>query len=290
MDKELTITVLGIAGTVIGTLTAAYAPKFATQYELDQFRRNNPGINASSQEAISQLKNQKDIRIRNLACIGEKQRWFNAGQMSLSGVFCPDTGDIRVQYRLSQAGKEYEHWIENEDRQADSSTANLFLLSPANASLLHLTRTQGIMSTDLISSSDKPGFRAIFQRQASDNQTVRVIQQAGNQCSRQLINSYTGEVTGRPIGACSERYHLGYCSILPAPGRGNKVINDKCLVGKTGSNQIVLVLSPGRIIRISLTPVTVDGMPGRLIQKGSNFGTIKTTQGNLGWCWHCIPN
>ncbi len=270
------IAVLG----VVSTLVAAIAPSIGKVIEYKSI--NDKGGGLKSPDEVPFAKQQAEIWERNIDCIGSSQRWFEAGQLKLSAAFCPDTGDILVQYKLAPTGKQHVHWIEQEDRLPDGHSIGL-LASPAYAlaaDALHRSQVVGGMGR-LVAQE----FRSIYQKQAAEGKIIRIIQKAGGECSRQTINSYSGQLSSEPIGKCAP----GYCTFLPSSGSGEKIVNDKCIVGKSGTNQIDLTWSSGRVMKGSLKPAVIDGKPGRIIQQHPKGATIKFSGGNVGWCWDCKP-
>lgn len=278
-NETVTVGLLGIAAT----FAAAFAPKLASVYEMNKINESRPGTIARPEDVPAAL-HQKELRIRNLDCIGSSQRWFDAGQMSLSGVFCPDTGDILVQYRLSPTGKKYDLWIEDDDRRAGSNAIGLLLSSPAKAaSIAFLSR--GESRDVLIAGSGSQEFRSIYQVQASNIEVIRIVQKTSGECIRQSINSYSGQVVGRTIGPCS----IGFCTLFPSVGPDKQIVNDRCVIGRPSSNRVDLTWSTGKVTNVTLSPPSVDGRPGRLIQPHATGGTVKTSRGTIGWCWKCKP-
>jgi hypothetical protein len=275
-DKSLTIAAIG----VVSTLVAAIAPSIGKVIEYKSI--NDKGGDLKSPEEVPFAKQQAEIWERNIDCIGSSQRWFEAGQLKLSAAFCPDTGDILVQYKLAPTGKQHVHWIEQEDRLPDNRSVGL-LTSPAYAlGVDTLIRSQVGRNTKSLVAQE---FRSIYQKQVQEGRIVRIVQKAGGECSRQMINSYSGKLSSEPIGRCLP----GYCTFLPSSSSEKKIVNDKCVVAKPSANQIDLTWSTGRVMKVSLKPALVDGQPGRIIQPHSRGATIRFSRGNVGWCWDCKP-
>jgi hypothetical protein len=275
-DKSLTIAAIG----VVSTLVAAIAPSIGKVIEYKTI--NDKGGGLKSPEEVPFAKQQAEIWERNIDCIGSNQRWFDSGQLKLSAAFCPDTGDILVQYKLAPTGKQHVHWIEQDDRNSDSKTIGL-LSAPAYALAVEsLTQLRGEVNSGRLVAQE---FRSIYQKKSSEGKIVRIVRKDNGQCSRQTINSYSGQLNSEPIGRCAP----GYCTFLPSSGLDRKIVNDKCIVGKLGSSQVDLTWSTGRVMRISLRPALIDGKPGRIIQPHSKGATIKSDRGNVGWCWDCKP-
>lgn len=275
-DKSLTIAAIG----VVSTLVAAIAPSIGKVIEYRTI--NDKGANLKSPEEVPFAKHQAEIWQRNLECTGVNQRWLDAGQLRLSAVFCPDTGDILVQYKLNSAGKQHAHWIGQDDRQGNSKIIG-FLSSPAYASIVpEAEQKNGLARPAYLTAQE---FRSIYQKQASEGRIVRIVQKSNQQCTRQTINIYSGQVSTESIGKCT----LGYCTFFPASRSEKDIVNDKCVVGKVGPNRIDLTWSSGQAMKISLNPASIDGTPGRIIQPHSRGATIKSKRGNVGWCWDCKP-
>jgi hypothetical protein len=276
--KTIVLTIAAIG--VVSTLVAAIAPSIGKVIEYKTI--NDKGANLKSPEEVPFAKQQADIWQRNIDCTGVNQRWLDAGQLKFSAVFCPDTGDILVQYKLNPTGKQYVHWIAEDDRQGNSKIIG-FLSSPAHASLVSdpKQKTAFMGPAHLIAQE----FRSIYQKQASEGKIVRIVQKTNGQCTRQTINSYSGQVSSESIGKCTP----GYCTFLASSKSERTIVNDKCIVGKVGSSRIDLTWSSGQAMKITLNPASIDGAPGRIIQPHSRGATIKSKRGNVGWCWDCKP-
>lgn len=275
-DKSLTIAAIG----VVSTLVAAIAPSIGKVIEYKTI--NDKGGGLKTPEEVPFAKQQAEIWERNIDCIGSNQRWFDSGQLKLSAAFCPDTGDILVQYKLAPTGKQHIHWIEQDDRHPDGKSISL-LSAPAYAlAVASLPESRGEPIPKRLVAQE---FRSIYQKQASEGKIVRIVQKDDGLCSRQMINSYSGQLNSETIGRCAP----GYCTFLPSSSSERKIVNDKCIVGKLGSGQIDLTWSTGRVMKISFKPALIDGKPGRIIQPHSKGATIKSATGNVGWCWDCKP-
>jgi hypothetical protein len=204
--------------------------------------------------------------------------------MKYTALLCPDTGDILVQYKLiGQGAKGHQHWIEANERRSLNKDISLFS-APANAS----TGSSGSSFTRLSPSSNESllsyqDFKTIFQKVVSQGNIVRITQKGDGTCSRQLINSYSGDFTSVAIGQCS----FGYCTLLPKGHSLTKIVNDRCIIGRAGQNIRDLTWSSGKVMKVVLSPASVDGKLGRLIEQNPKGGTIKVDSGNIGWCWDC---
>jgi hypothetical protein len=276
----LPVAIVGVIGSIIGV----FAPVLAKVIELKML--NNDGAKIASLEDLPRAKLQHELWQRNMSCLGQPQTWLEADQLKLAAIVCPNTGDILVQYSLDKNKKQlFAHWIPKEEQPSQTALIpNPF--PPAYAEpTIHLARKHDKNQdspTQLLVSQE---FKAIFQRQTSPTRVVRITQKNGGGCNRELINSYSGQVTREAIGQCS----LGYCTLLPSGQSERSIINDRCAIGRNGANQIDLTWSNGLIMKIQLRPATLDGKPARLIHAEPAGATIKSTRGNVGFCWDCKP-
>ena len=270
------------AAGILTTIVATAAPKIANVWEYKAIK--DTGANIKSPDEVPLAKKQKEISDRNFDCIGFPQRYVDAGNMKYTALLCPDTGDILVQYKLiGQGAKGHSHWIEANERRSLNKDISLFS-APANASTgstgSSFTRLSPSSNESLLSYQD---FKTIFQKVVSQGNIVRITQKADGTCSRQMINSYSGDFTSVATGQCS----FGYCTLLPKSNLLGKIVNDRCIIGRTGQNIRDLTWSSGKVMKVVLNPASVDGKPGRLIEKNSKGGTISVDSGNIGWCWDC---
>lgn len=273
------VALIGLATTCV----AAVGPSIAKVIEYKAIK--DTGANLRSPDDVPFAKQQTEIWQRNIDCIGLPQRWFDAGNIKFTAIFCPDTGDILVQYKLSNGGKQHVHWIE-EDARRSQKQATSFLLAPALASTSYSQAKPfcPIVSDNAVTLISQE-FKSIFQKVISQGIIIRITQKTDGQCSRQTINSYSGQLKSEPIGQCS----FGYCTLLPTDNSSKRIINDRCIIGRSGSSKRDLTWSSGQAMRVNLNPPSVDGKLGRLIQPHATGGTIKISSGNVGWCWDCKP-
>ncbi len=269
---------------MVSTFLAAIAPSIGKVIEYKSINDNGGGL--KSPDDVPFAKQQAQIWQRNLDCTGLNQRWFDAGQLRFSAVFCPDTGDIMVQYKFNPNGKQYVHWIEHNDRRSDDQAMHL-LIPPARASLVASAGRRPPTAEPAALLAQE--FRSIFQAKGSAATIVRIVQKADGQCTRQIINSYTGQLRPEPIGRCTP----GLCTFLPegsarSTGYGSvsparRIVDDNCIVGRPGSNRIDLTWSTGQVMKVSLNPAAVDGQSARVLQSNPGGALVKTRRGTVGW-------
>ena len=81
----------------------------------------------------------------------------------------------------------------------------------------------------------------------------------------------------------------GYCTFI-ATNRQKKKVNDLCSIHDYGNGNYRLIWSDGETTNITTTPsISIDDMPAKIIERGSDHLTVKWHQGRIGFCWNCTP-
>jgi hypothetical protein len=275
--SALPIAVVGL----IGSMGGLFAPTIVEIMKI-KYLNSTQNANITSRQDAPQAIERNAMWVRNPDCLGPSA-WVINKTLRIGATLCPGTGDILVMYTKDPSKQDMASlWIPNKDIPTNSAS-QLFFDVPAIAGE-YTKETHGMVNLSL-SVAQATGSTAIFQTRIPPSSIVRIVRNENGTCSRDVINSYSGQLRRERIGLCG----IGYCSLLPSGRSERKIINDKCIIGRTAIGLYDLTWSSGTFMKIRLKPATIDGVSSRLVESSSNSVTMKGPNGNVGFCWNCKP-